>query len=84
MVFTNETVTYAGSSDFKTEEDAGSLIVVPIDLGIRFAISPSFSATLHGGTRATFSDLLEATAAAGHLSLERDEERGNYKVELRE
>lgn len=66
MVFTNETVTYADSSDFKTEEDTGSLIFLPIDLGIRFAISPSFSATLHGGTRATFSDLLDGVSENGN------------------
>jgi hypothetical protein len=66
MVFTNETVSYTGNREFKTEEDTGSLIVVPIDLGIRFAISPSFSATLHGGTRATFSDLLDGVSENGN------------------
>lgn len=66
MVFTNETITYTGTSEFKTEEGSGSLIVVPIDIGIRFAISPSFSATLHGGTRATFSDLLDGVSENGN------------------
>ena len=66
MVFTNETVTYAVNREFKTEEDTGSLIVVPIDLGIRFAIAPNFSATLHGGTRATFSDLLDGVSENGN------------------
>ena len=45
-------------------------------------VHPGFNESYYGFR--TFSDLLEATAAAGHLSLERDEERGNYKVELRE
>lgn len=66
MVFTNESVTYTENRNFKTEEDTGSLIVVPIDLGIRFAISPAFSATLHGGTRATFSDLLDGVSENGN------------------
>lgn len=66
MVFTNETVTYTGNREFKTEEDTGSLIIVPIDLGIRFAIVPNFSATLHGGTRATFSDLLDGVSENGN------------------
>lgn len=66
MVFTNETVTYSGNREFKTEEDTGALIVLPIDLGIRFAVAPNFSATLHGGTRATFSDLLDGVSENGN------------------
>jgi hypothetical protein len=66
MVFTNETVNYSGNGIFKTEEDTGSLIVIPIDLGIRFTVNPNISATLHGGTRATFSDLLDGVSENGN------------------
>ncbi len=45
-------------------------------------VHPGFNESYYGFR--TFSDLLEAAAAAGYLTLERDEERGNYKVELRE
>ena len=45
-------------------------------------VHPGFNEGYYGFR--TFSDLLEAVAAAGHIALERDEERGNYKVELTE
>lgn len=66
MVFTNETVTFGGNREFLKEEDTGSLIILPIDLGVRFAITPKFSATLHGGTRATFTDLLDGVSENGN------------------
>jgi hypothetical protein len=65
MVFTNETITSEGINLLK-EEDAGSLIVLPIDLGIRFTVLPNFTATLHGGTRATFTDLLDGVSENGN------------------
>ena len=45
-------------------------------------VHPGFNESYYGFR--TFSDLLEAVAKAGQISLERDEERGNYKVELAE
>jgi len=65
VVFTNEEISTIGSN-LKPEEDSGSLIIVPIDLGIRFAVTPSFSATLKAGTRATFSDLLDGVSENGN------------------
>ena len=43
-------------------------------------VHPGFNEGYYGFR--TFSDLLEAAAEIGLITLERDEERGNYKVEL--
>lgn len=65
MLFTNEEITLNGSNA-KPEEEAGSLIVVPIDVGIHFALTPTLSATLKAGSRATFSDLLDGVSENGN------------------
>ncbi len=64
MVFSNQTVT--AIDNLMPEEDTGSFIILPVDLGLRLNLSPSLTSTLSIGSRATFSDLLDGISANGN------------------
>jgi opacity protein-like surface antigen len=66
MVFSNETLTVVGNSTLKPEDNVGALAVLPVDLGVRFALKPNFTFTVSGGTRLTFSDRLDGVSNNGN------------------
>ena len=65
LVFSSEEVTTSGTLEFKPEQEAGTVFIIPIDVGIRLAVTPSISVTLHGGTRLSTSDLLDGVSENG-------------------
>ncbi|MEL6658906.1 MAG: DUF6089 family protein [Bacteroidota bacterium] len=66
LVFSSEEVTASGTLDFKPEQEAGTVFIIPIDVGVRFAVTPNITATLFGGVRLSSSDLLDGISENGN------------------
>lgn len=66
MAFVTPEPEFRNSFDTQPEENSNSFFVIPIDLGVRLFLSPQLTATLSGGSRPVFSDLLDGVSSNGN------------------
>lgn len=66
MAFINPDPEFKNSFDTRPEEDTSSFFVLPIDLGVKLFVTPGLTATLYGGSRPAFSDLLDGVSQNGN------------------
>jgi hypothetical protein len=66
MAFVNPDPEFKNGFTTRPEEETSSFFVLPIDLGVRLYLSPKWTATLSGGSRPAFSDLLDGVSTNGN------------------
>ena len=66
MAFVTPEPEFRNSFSKQPEEDSSSFFTIPVDLGIKLFLTPQLTATLSGGSRPAFSDLLDGVSNNGN------------------